>query len=83
MAKCDEAFFVVTGNDSDPDGDAITLIGVSNSGFYGSVSVFDANTVDYFASNHTGTDTVTYTIQDSHGATATGTLTVHVSGAAC
>ncbi len=81
--KCNETVFNVTGNDSDPDGDAITLIGVSNSGYYGSVSVYDASSVDYFASNVTGFDTVTYTIQDSHGATATGTLTVHLTGPAC
>jgi YD repeat-containing protein len=79
VATCSETWLSVKANDSDPDGDPITLIAASNSGYYATPYVSDPQ-IDYWANNHNGTDTVTYTIQDSHGATATGTATINISG---
>lgn len=79
----------VTFNDRDPEGNVpLVLLSVVNSNpSLGSPSVWSASTVRYEAdlSGATGTDTVTYTVRDSLGATATGTLTVSVvnSGTNC
>jgi len=75
-------------NDSDPDGDDLTIISVT-SGAYGSVSIFnsgrlpdqDKKVVVYQCSNteyikHFSGDTFTYTISDGHGGTSTATVKV-------
>jgi hypothetical protein len=45
--------------------------------------VLDASTVQYEAFDSTGTDPLTYTVQDSLGASSTGTLTVTVTSGVC
>lgn len=68
----------VLANDSDADGDALTLTGVTQP----SSGVATANadgTVTYTpAINFNGSVTFSYTIDDSHGGTATGQVTVNV-----
>ena len=89
VPKCAVVPVNVTANDSDPEGNVpLVLLSVTNSNTsVGSPSVLNASTVEYYAdvSGATGTDTVTYTVRDSLGATATGTLTVTVvnRGAFC
>jgi len=79
----------VTFNDSDPEGNVpLVLLSVANTNTsLGTPSVISASTVRYQAeaTGATGSDTVTYTVRDSLGATATGTLSVTVvnSGANC
>lgn len=70
----------VLANDSDPGGDAITITGASSvSG--ATVSVVGAN-VEYIPpTGFLGTDSFTYTIQDTHGGTATGTVNVTTNNA--
>lgn len=68
----------VLGNDTDVDGQALTLDSVANPGngtasVSGSFVVYTAN--DGFA----GSDFVTYVISDAAGATSQGTITVSVS----
>ncbi len=67
----------VLANDSDPDGDALTIVGVTTPA-NGSV-VATATTVTYTpAPRFTGTDTFSYTIDDGHGGTASATVTITV-----
>lgn len=79
----------VTFNDSDPEGNVplVLLSVVNTNASLGTPSVLNASTVRYQAeaTGATGSDTVTYTVRDSLGATATGTLSVTVvnSGANC
>jgi hypothetical protein len=67
----------VLDNDTDADGDLLSISSASAN--HGSVTIssdaliYEAP-VDYF-----GTDTVTYSITDSNGGTATGTVTVNVT----
>jgi YD repeat-containing protein len=72
----------VTFNDSDPEGNVplIVLSVVNSNPSLGSPTVLNASTVRYQAeaTGATGNDTVTYTVRDSLGATATGTLSVTV-----
>ncbi|MBN9121593.1 MAG: tandem-95 repeat protein [Planctomycetes bacterium] len=60
----------------DPDGDAVTVTGFTQ-GAHGSVAL-DGATLVYTATSptYTGGDTFTYTVDDGHGGTATGTITV-------
>jgi len=76
-------------NDSDPDGDPITITAVSTAGTGGTVTItgggtgltYDPNgAFDYLAAGESGTDTFTYTISDAFGATDTATVTVTVTG---
>lgn len=66
------------GNDSDPDGDALAVTGVS-SGAHGS-AVLNGTTVTYTpTANFSGVDSFTYTVSDGHGGTATATVAVTVT----
>ena len=71
----------VLGNDSDPDGDAITAVLVSGPSHSSSFTLNSNGSFNYTpASNFNGTDTFTYKARDSHNAdsnTATVTITVN------
>ena len=74
-------FFTVIdllGNDSDPDGDAITLLSTSTPG-NGRVEIIGNGNVIYRPNaGFCGVDTFTYMIRDARGATATATVRVTV-----
>ena len=68
----------VLGNDSDPDGDTITVTAATDPA-NGSVVINANGTITYTPdAGFTGTDTFTYTITDADGATKTATVTVNV-----
>ncbi|MHA6324073.1 Ig-like domain-containing protein [Roseivivax sp. CAU 1753] len=71
----------VSSNDSDPDGDPLTVTGVTN-GTNGTAEVNgDGNVVYTPNDGFVGDDTVTYTIDDGNGGTDTGQLVVTVGTA--
>jgi len=71
---------VVLANDSDPDGDPLTVTAFTK-GAHGTVT-FSDNVATYTPSTgFGGTDSFTYTISDGHGATASATVTVRVNQA--
>lgn len=83
VATVDEASSVVIavrGNDTDPDGDSLTVVGVTQ-GANGSVVIDAVTSNPIYTPNagFTGTDTFTYTVDDGHGNAATGTVTVTVN----
>ena len=62
---------------SDPDGDPVTVVGAS--ALNGAVTVNADGTLRYDPdANYTGADTITYTLSDGQGGTATGTVSVAV-----
>jgi hypothetical protein len=66
----------VLANDSDPDGDALKVVSVTQ-GAAGSVAIDANGTVTYTPGKRANSsDTFNYTIQDTHGATATAKVTV-------
>jgi CSLREA domain-containing protein len=68
----------VLSNDTDPDGDALTITAVTQ-GAHGSVAN-NGISVSYTPNaNFIGTDTFTYTVDDGHSHTDTATVTVTVS----
>ncbi len=78
---CPVKTFSVTSNDTDVDGDTLTITSVTN-GAHGTVAIASGSTVTY---THSGcgttiiqTDTFTYTISDGHGGTSTATVTVNI-----
>ena len=67
-------------NDTDPDGDALTVTAAT--AISGTVSIGSGGTLTYApAADFAGTDTITYTIEDAQGARSTGTITVNVTPA--
>jgi hypothetical protein len=68
----------VLNNDSDPDGDTLTVNSVTQ-GTNGSVTNNGSNVTYTPNSGFTGTDTFTYTISDGNGGTDTATVTVAVT----
>ncbi|HWR84788.1 MAG TPA: Ig-like domain-containing protein, partial [Rhodoglobus sp.] len=64
----------------DPDGDTVQLLGQSANPQKGAVLELDGDTLVYQAGEYSaGTDTFTYTVIDSLGARATGTVRVGIS----
>src|SRR2546426_176262 len=64
----------VLGNDTDVDGDTLTVTGVS-APQHGSAASHPDGTVTYTpAANYNGADKFTYTISEGHGGPATGTV---------
>jgi VCBS repeat-containing protein len=70
----------ILGNDSDPDGDTLTVVSVTQ-GHNGTVAS-NGNDVTYTPDpGFTGTDSFNYTVSDGNGGTGTATVTVTVTGA--
>ncbi len=70
-------------NDSDPDGDPLTVIEKTN-GANGTVVINPDGTVTYTPNNgFVGTDTFTYTISDGNGGTDTATVRVEIKDIPC
>src|SRR6185295_16269833 len=66
-------------NDTDPDGDTLTVASVTQ-GTHGTVSINLDKTVQYTpAANYNGSDSFTYTISDGNGGSATATVTVTIT----
>jgi outer membrane protein OmpA-like peptidoglycan-associated protein len=70
----------VLANDSDPDGDALTIAGVGQPA--NGTATIAGSEVRYVPNpGYSGTDAFTYTVSDGNGGTATGTVTVTVEPA--
>lgn len=74
----DDVLIDVTANDTDNDGDSLTLVNVGTAA-NGTV-VIENNQLRYTPNaDFHGTDAVTYTIEDGHGGTASGTVEIAVN----
>ncbi|MFC6673213.1 Ig-like domain-containing protein [Marinobacterium aestuariivivens] len=67
----------VLANDSDPDGDSLTIASVTGAN-KGSLT-HDGSQVTYSSGNRRGGDSFTYTVIDSNGGSATATVSVNIS----
>ncbi|MEZ5091342.1 Ig-like domain-containing protein [Nocardioides sp.] len=66
----------------DPDGDAVSLVGLGSAPGLGRVTKLGANTIEYQAfPDSSGTDEFEYTVTDTFGLQATGTARVAVAPA--
>jgi hypothetical protein len=63
-------------NDSDPDGDALSISNVANGSANGTVLLTGSNATYTPVGTFSGTDFFTYTLSDSRGGTATGRVNV-------
>src|SRR5262249_6884200 len=66
------------GNDSDVDGDSLTITSVQGA-THGTVALSSGNIVFTPAANYNGPASFTYTASDGHGGTTTGTVNVNVA----
>lgn len=71
----------VVNNDTDADGDTLTVTGFSGGGSWGWWNPGAYNDLEYWAWWYPGTDVLTYTVEDGHGGSAQGTLYVNVTEA--
>jgi hypothetical protein len=73
----------VVANDTDPGGNyPLQLTGIVSSTM-GTPTIVSSTSIEFDAFGRTGTGTVTYTVANSKGATANGTLSVTISGGTC
>jgi hypothetical protein len=82
LPRCASGTVNVLANDSDPDGDSLSLVDLSEA-TKGSAWIGAGGEVTYEAGMATGSETLVYTTADSHGATATGNLNVTITGGTC
>ncbi|WP_017519457.1 Ig-like domain-containing protein, partial [Pseudomonas nitroreducens] len=66
------------GNDSDVDGDSLSILSVQNA-VNGTVALINGNVVFTPNKDVNGTGSFTYTISDGHGGTSTATVTVGIT----
>jgi hypothetical protein len=67
-------------NDSDPDGDPLTLASLASGPFHGSAVINPDGTLDYTADdNFDGSDTILYVVSDGHGGSATASIVISVT----
>jgi Ca2+-binding RTX toxin-like protein len=82
VAETDEDTAVIIdplANDTDPNGDTLSILGVPTA-THGTVSVNADGTITYTPdANYNGPDTITYTVTDPAGNTATSTVAVTVN----
>ena len=85
IMKCNfQGAFDVVGNDYDPDGNTpLTMVSISYSGTLGTALDSDPRIIFRPNGSGTGMAVITYTVQDSLGATATGTLNLNVVQGQC
>jgi VCBS repeat-containing protein len=77
-AEDSQVSVAVLGNDTDVDGDSLSITGVG-APIHGT-AVINGSSIDYTpVLNYSGSDSFTYTISDGNGGTATGTVTVTVN----
>jgi hypothetical protein len=77
VPTCSARVVNVVANDTDPSGGTLTVTSVT-AGTLGQASVSGTTSIRYAAYGSAGGDSVTYTVQNSSGHTATGTLNVTV-----
>ena len=71
---------VLLANDTDADGDWLTLTGVTYTGAHGGGVVLSGGNITYTpATDYLGSDVFTYTVSDGFGGVATGTVQVSVA----
>jgi len=69
----------VLANDSDPNGDTLTITSVTTPAHGAATIAGDAKSITYApTAAYTGTDTFTYTVSDGHGNSASGTVAITV-----
>lgn len=68
----------VLSNDSDPENDTLTVTAISRATKGTATITTDKKQVSYKAGRKTGSETLTYTISDGKGNTATGNITVTI-----
>lgn len=78
IAEDNVATIAVKANDSDADGDSLTIVSVTQ-GDHGTVAISGNNVTYTPAPNWSGTDAFTYTISDGHEGNAVATVTVTVT----
>lgn len=79
IAKCGSTNVNVTANDTDPEGNLpLTVTSVSGPAAL-TLSIVSASTVNVVSNGLPGTKTFTYTVQDSLGASSTGTVTITIT----
>ena len=69
------------GNDSDPDGDALTLVSVQKA-MNGTVELVNGNLVFTPTANYSGPASFEYSVSDGNGGSATATATISISAVA-
>ncbi|MBX2854878.1 MAG: cadherin-like domain-containing protein, partial [Rhodobacteraceae bacterium] len=79
----------VLGNDSDPDGNALSVSAIDVTGLSGVATLNADGAISYnpngafsdLEEGESATDILTYTLMDEFGATSTGTVTITITGA--
>lgn len=80
---CQEKTVNVTSNDTDPEGNYPLTVTSVDPSYLGFLDVASASSVTFWSTDVPGTDAVSYTVEDSLGASSTGTIYLTVNSRVC
>jgi YD repeat-containing protein len=83
VSVCSTGTINVIANDTDPEGNYPLTVTAVSTATKGGASVISSTTIEYDAGLHAGAESLTYTVQDSLGASSTGTLNVNIASGSC
>lgn len=73
----------LTSNDTDPEGNYPLTVTAVDQSYLGAIDIVSASSITFYGTDMTGGDTVTYTVEDSLGASATGLINIGVMPRVC
>lgn len=81
--SCQEKTVNLTSNDSDPEGNYPLTVTAVDPSSLGWIDITSASSVTFYAADTSGGETLSYTVEDSLGASATGLISIGVIGRQC
>ena len=83
ILACAEKTINLTSNDSDPEGNYPLTVTSVDQTYLGVFDIVSASSVIFYAGGTAGGDTISYTVQDSLGASASGLINIGVFARVC
>lgn len=80
---CQEKTVNLTSNDTDPEGNYPLTVTAVDQSYLGYIEIVSASSITFYGTDMSGGDTISYTVEDSLGASANGQISIGVTARVC